>query len=481
MATTEEQGAFYGSMPVKAGDIGVEQRGMAPIPVTNRFGSPFRMFTVWFGPNMQVSAVFVGVLGGVLGLGFGTGAVAIVLGTLIGVVPVAYLCTWGPRTGMGQIPLGRTSFGKSIVVPGLIQWASSIGWDALIGIFGAEALQKLFGVPFWLGAVIVLGVVGIVSIVGYEVIHQVERWLALGLGIMFVIFTVKLAPLGNWTAGDTVHGGVLIGTFILFSTIALSESISYGAYASDYSRYLKPETSSKAIFWWTFLGLGGSFIWMEVIGLGGAKLLMNYETASGFQHVMGGGVLGVLALVVIALGCIATNALNDYTGSLAFQSIGLRIHRPIVAAFSDAIAFGIILWLHTGNLATKFENLVLFLAYWVPPFIAVQIIDWVRTKGRPNLRGVLDLRALPSGWRAITAFAVGFGCSIPFMDNTIVVGPVAKAIDGGDLAYYVGFVAATVIYLVLLRVPSAASARAPQPGGLETAEVPVAVPSSGTP
>lgn len=480
MATTEEQGAFYGSMPDRAGDVGVEQRGMAPIPIDNRFGSPFRMFTVWFGPNMQVSAVFVGVLGGVLGLGFGTGVVAIVLGTLIGVVPVAYLCTWGPRTGMGQIPFGRTSFGKSIVVPGLIQWASSIGWDALIGIFGAEALQQLFGIPFWLGAVIALGVVGVVSIVGYEIIHQVERWLSVGLGVMFVIFTVKLAPQGNWTSGDTVHGAALIGMFILFSTICLSESVSYGAYASDYSRYMKPETSSKAIFWWTFLGLGGSFIWMEIIGIGGSKILTNYETASGFQHVMGGGALGVLALIVIALGCVATNALNDYTGSLAFQSMGLRIYRPIVAAFSDAIAFGIILWLHTGNLATKFENLVLFLAYWVPPFIAVQIIDWVRARGRPNLRGILDLRALPSGWKAITAFVIGFGCSIPFMNNTIVVGPVAKAIDGGDLAYYVGFIATTLTYLILLRVRAGGTAPASQVAGVEPADVP-AVASSTTP
>jgi len=446
-----DDSAFYGNMPQRSGDMELEQRGMAPVPEANRFGSPFRMFTLWFAPNIQLSAVFVGTLGAVFGLGFVTGTIAIVAGTVIGALPVAYLSTWGPKTGTAQIPLARTSFGKSIVLPGFIQWGCSIAWDGIIGIFGAEALQVLFHIPFWAGAVIVLGLVAFASIYGYEVVHQLEKWLTVVLGIMFIIFTVKLAPLGQWTTGNTVHGATLIGSFILFSTIALSESVSWGAYASDYSRYLKPGTSSRAIFWWSLLGLVGSYCWMEIIGLGGAKLLMNDQTAGGVRSVMGGGFLGAMALVAIGLGAVGANALNDYTGSLAFQAMGLKIHRPIVAAFSDALALLLILWLHTGNLETKFENIVLFLGYWVPPFIAIQIIDWRRSHGKPDVRNILNLRTLPSGWRALVAFVAGFCISIPFMDNSLVVGPVATALKGGDLAFYVGFVAAGLIYWALLR------------------------------
>ena len=69
----------------------------------------------------------------------GSGWLAIVLGTVIGSVPVAVLCTWGPRTGTGQVPLARLPFGKTIVLPGTVQWLSSIAWDALVGLFGGQA------------------------------------------------------------------------------------------------------------------------------------------------------------------------------------------------------------------------------------------------------------------------------------------------------------------------------------------------------
>ena len=87
----DELSVFDGVRPTRAGDLALESHGIAPIPAEHRYGGVYRMFTVWFTPNMELSGVFAGTLAALLGLGFWPGLVAIVLGTVIGSVPVALL------------------------------------------------------------------------------------------------------------------------------------------------------------------------------------------------------------------------------------------------------------------------------------------------------------------------------------------------------------------------------------------------------
>lgn len=442
---------FDGSRPTRVGDLTLEGQGIAPIPADARYGSVYRMFTVWFTPNMELSGVFAGTLAAVFGLGFRLGFVALIVGTLIGSVPVAILCTWGPRTGAGQLPLARLPFGKSIVLPGTVQWLSSIAWDALVGLFGGEAAQLLFGVPFWAGAAIVLGLEGLVSIYGYEFVHRLQSWGSAVLIALFAVLTVRIFSHHLVLPRDTVHGAALAGAFVLMVTIALSQGISWATYASDYSRYLRPSTSKVAIFWLTMAGLTTSYVWMGTIGLAAASVLGN-ETAAGVRSLMGGGLVGVLALVTIVFGAITSNSMNDYTGSLAFQALGARVRRPVTAALVAVLAFTAILWLHAGDTSGKFQNLLLFIGYWIAPFCAIVMIDWRAGKNRYSpsfLRTTLAFRDLSNGWPAIIAFVAGFCAMLPFMNTSIVIGPVAKALHGADLAFYVGFVVTAALYYPL--------------------------------
>jgi nucleobase:cation symporter-1, NCS1 family len=40
--------------------------------------------------------------------------------------------------------------------------------------------------------------------------------------------------------------------------------------------------------------------------------------------------------------------MNDYSGSLALQTVGVRLRRPVSACVVTVLAFGLILWLHHG-------------------------------------------------------------------------------------------------------------------------------------
>ncbi len=448
---TDELAIFEGARPRHTGDLAMEGQGIAPIPEDSRYGGVYRMFTVWFTPNMELSGVFAGTLAVVFGLGFPLGVAALVLGTIIGSVPVAILCTWGPRTGTGQVPLARMPFGKTIVLPGTVQWLSSIAWDALVGLFGGEAAQLLFGVPFWVGAAIVLAAEGAVSVFGYEYVHRLQEWGSAILIALFAVLTVQIFEHHVTLPHDTVHGGALLGAFALMVTIAISQGISWATYASDYSRYMKPTSSSAAIFWLTLGGLTASYVWMGTIGIAAASLLGN-QTAAGVRTLMGGGTLGVLALIAIVFGAITSNSMNDYTGSLAFQAMGARVRRPVVAALVAVLAFAAIVWMHAGDTSGKFANILLFIGYWIAPFCAIVMIDWhdARQRYTPSfLRNALAFRNLGSGWSALIAFVLGFGAMVPFMNTSLFTGTVAKALNGADLAFYVGFIVTGLLYLAL--------------------------------
>jgi NCS1 family nucleobase:cation symporter-1 len=151
---------------------------MATNPEDARYGASWRNFTVWFAPNMQLSGVFVGTLAITLGLGFWS--FAIVIGIILGALPVAYLTLWGPKTGMGHLPLARLPFGKTISVPAAVQWLSSVACDGLVGLFAGEAAQLFFHVPFFVGVLIVLVLEGAIGFLDYEVIHHAQKWGSLG-------------------------------------------------------------------------------------------------------------------------------------------------------------------------------------------------------------------------------------------------------------------------------------------------------------
>ncbi len=437
---------YSGRRPAGAGDFAVETHGIAPISPEHRYGSPRRLFPLWFAPQVNMTGVFTGALAIVLGLGFWLGLVAMVAGTVLGSLVVAYLSTWGPRTGAGQLPNARMAFGGAVVLPAALQWLSSIAWDALVGLFGGEALAVLAGIPFWVAVLAVLGVQGVVGVFGYELIHRLQTVLTVVLLVTFVVFAAKLVGGHQVITPASVHGADLGGAFVLELTIALSLSISWASYAADFSRYLPAGSPPRAVFGYTFAGIVTAYIFVQGIGIAAGNVVAD-QTAEGVRAVMGGGVLGAVALAVIALAAIGSGVMNDYSGSLALQTLGVRVRRPVSAVIVTLAAFGLILWLHAADTASRFQNVLLVVSYWIPAFVAVVVIDWVlRARGRATIDPVGEPTARADAVAAVVVFVVSYAAAVPFMNTSLFEGPVARAWHGADTAYFVNFAVAAVLY-----------------------------------
>jgi NCS1 family nucleobase:cation symporter-1 len=163
-------------------------------------------------------------------------------------------------------------------------------------------------------------------------------------------------------------------------------------------------------------------------------------------------VLAQLTLLCVALGAVAANALNVYSGALSFLCLNVRLplawRRAIVALGFGAIGF-VLAWTGLPDAGHNYESFLLVIAYWVAPWLAVVLLDQWLYRGRDDA----PLLADPTyrNWAGPIAMFVGLVGSVAlFCNQQLYTGPIPKAVPGlGDVTPVVGFVVAGVLYLVL--------------------------------
>ncbi len=432
--------------------IAVEPGGAEFIPLNERHGKPLQLFWTWTSPNMEFATIFVGVLAvAAFGLGFWQAVLALALGSLIGGITQGILSLRGPRYGVPQMVLSRLGFGYwgNILPAGLNSVTAGIGWFAVNSVSGALALNVLTHLPQVLCLLIVVAVQVVVAFFGYNLVHVFERY---AFPVLAVIFLIAAGVILS-KAHPGAHHQTIPGAFLITFGASFGYAVGWNPYASDYTRYFKPDTSKAAIALWAGLGLFLSCALLEIVGAAAATVL-NPASALGANPT--GAFTGLLpkaladlTLLAIALGAVSANVLNIYSGALSFTALGIKLplslRRAIVALGFGAIGF-FLAWSGLHNAGTKYENFLLIIAYWIAPWLAVYLCDLLL---RPNPDETLLFSEKHKNWAGPAAMAIGMGISIwLFSNQTEYVGLVPKHIgSAGDLTFEAGFLITAAIYL----------------------------------
>src|SRR6266852_5530830 len=430
--------------------IAVEPGGAEFIPLNERHGRPLQLFWTWTSPNMEFATIFVGVLAvSVFGMGFWSAALALVLGSAIGGVTQGILSLRGPKYGVPQMVLSRLGFGYwgNVLPAGLNAVTAGIGWFAVNSISGAFALNVLTHMPQVLCLLIIVAVQVVVAFFGYNLVHVFERY---AFPILTVIFLIAAGVILSKAHPGAAHK-TIPGAFLLTFGASFGYAVGWNPYASDYTRYFKPDSSRAAIAWWSGTGLFLSCALLEVVGAAVGTAVSPGNALAG-----PGGMTGLLAtpladltLLAIALGAVSANVLNIYSGALSFTAIGIKLplslRRAIVALGFGAIGF-FLAWSGLHNAGAKYTNFLLIIAYWIAPWLAVYFCDMLL---RRNPDETLLFATRHKNWAGPVAMAVGIGISIwLFSNQTEYLGVVPKHFPStGDLTFEVGFVITAVIYL----------------------------------
>jgi NCS1 family nucleobase:cation symporter-1 len=405
-----------------------------------------KVFWSHFSPNLTPATWIVGTLLIVLGLNFWTSIAVIIVGNCLGATPVALAATMGPKTGLPQIESSRFAFGKmGTRLPALINWVCCIGWDSINNITSTLALISLIAIvniqlPFWLVLGLLVLIQAVVSVYGHDLVQVTEKYLGYFLLITFGL----VGTLALFKGGSISQGNILpaTSTIIICIAIVASFNLSWAPYSADYTRYLPRNTSAKVVFLLSWLGLVCSASMMEFFGMMTAGAITNPSPGAVLENIaVLVGPIAPLALLAIGVSSIAANAINDNTASYSLISSGIKLSRPM-AAIVVAILSYIMAVYGSGQFATVYENYLLVILYWVSPWSGIILTHWFLIQ-RYSLS-----ESYSNGWTVgATIFSGVTVITISLFSSTqIYRGPVAGLLNGADIGYLVGFIAAVVLY-----------------------------------
>jgi NCS1 family nucleobase:cation symporter-1 len=452
-------------VPIREGVYGdrvvtVEPGGVEFIPLSERHGRPIQMFWTWVSPNLEFATIYVGVLGvAVFGASFWAAALACIVGSALGSLAHGVLSSWGPRLGVPQMVQGRAPFGfLGNIVPSLLMTVTAgIGWFAVNSVSATFALATLTNLPFLVALLIVVLLQVAIAFFGYNLVHAFERYAFVPLVLVFAATTVIVLSQAHFGQGFNPRAplafGGEIGAFSLTAAAAFGYACGWNPFASDYTRYLPPDTGRQAGLW---AGLS-DFTGCAVLEIMGAALVTVAGTHWGpsdnpTQQLSNAlpGALAVLTLLSITVGGIAANVLNIYSGAMAFLTLGIRIpahlRRAVVAVVFGLIGF-VVASVGSGSAAHNYENFLLLISYWIAPWLGVMFTDhWLRGGDYGDGRIFFDRGRNP--WSGVVAFVVATVIATSlFASQAVYTGPVPLRVPQvGDLTFVVGFVLAAAIY-----------------------------------
>jgi len=439
----------------------IEKRSIDYVPIAERHGKVWHLWPVWFSGDAHLATVATGVVGVALGGNLIWMTVAVVFGSALGTFFMAFHSTQGPQLGLPQMIQSRPQFGY---VGALLVWGVAliayIGFNAFNQILAAQTLHSLYGVDQGPTELIFALLSVSLAVVGYDVIHIAQRWIAYVLIGALLVFTAAVLMRTHLSAQQLAWRDFPVVPFLAQFFAAAAYQVSWSIYVSDYSRYLPRDVGVSASFWWTYLGafIGGS--WTMLVGTVSAALYPKLEFATAVRAAADAVIpgFGKPLLLCSLLGLVTITTLNFYGASLTLLSVAdsLKPSRPtlakrILTLVISTVAASSLALASTENFVAKFGEFLAILLYLFTPWTAINLVDfyWVR-RGHYSVREIFNPHGMYGrwNWRGLLAYGVGFAAMVPFFSvEGLYVGPVAAALGGADIAMLIGLPVSTVVYL----------------------------------
>ena len=452
-----------------------DPHSIEPIPEADKDSTGLQQMWIWAGANIAPINWALGALGIVLKLGLWETIAVVVLGNLVGCAIFAAFTVMGHKTGVNQMVLSRSAFGRrGAYLPSLLTFLMTLGWIGVNTYFPvkiAVAILGQFGIgDTWLTNFAVVTVVMIIQVLigiyGFYAIRTFEKYTVPVTVVIMLIMSILA-----WTRPGVVNWGHVTSLppadhfarlTLLMTAIGVGWGISWVTWASDYSRFVPRRVPSSAVFWYSYIGMFIPTVWLAILGATVASTTLDTDPAKMVSAVFG-GVTSILVLLLVLHGPIATNILNVYSAALAALSMGLRVSRTAMALIAGIVGYLVtIYFVFQPSFAKAFDNWMISLLLWMSPWAGVILADFFIVR-RSRIE-VDELYKEPArsaygdvNWGTIVAFVAGLVAGWSVEDGLVpaLQGPISTRLLGGaDLSWLVGIVVAGALYLALGRRPA---------------------------
>jgi NCS1 family nucleobase:cation symporter-1 len=257
---------------------------------------------------------------------------------------------------------------------------------------------------------------------------------------------------------STVHGsGLIIAATQLMTAVGIGLGFGWAPWASDYSRFTRPELADKSVYLASVLGTFIPLIWLGVLGAAMASSSTNSDPAELVASLF--GVMTIPVLLVIIHGAVAGNIQCVYSAPLCFLAGGIKVKRWLGSLITGVIASAVLVgFLASSGFAASFTNYMSSFVIWTASWGVIAAIDFfVLNRGQVDVPGLYasgetsrygDIR-----WRSLAALVVGLVSGWAFEYGTVspLQGPIARATNGLDLSWVASIVFGGLTYWLLCR------------------------------
>ncbi|CAK9438053.1 uncharacterized protein LODBEIA_P23930 [Lodderomyces beijingensis] len=450
--------------------LNAETRGIEKVEPEDKYDNNLlNAFTIYFTPQLAVSALSTGSVGIVMGLSFSTTVVIIVLFSIIGSIPVGLFCLFGMKFGLRQQIMSRYLTGNIMGrIFAFFNVISCIGWNAINVIPCAQLLNSVnHNFKPWLGCLILVLCVCVISVFGYRTVHLYERYAWIPTFVVYLVIIGKFTREKAFEWGtDEGNSSTKAGNVLAFIVVMLGFTAGWSPSASDVLVYFNPNMKSWKVSMAMISGLSIPAIGSCILGAAvTTSTLKPGRFKDAFEENSFGGLIyeilcgdnnnkGYRFLVVLlALSAVQNNLSGGYSLSLAIQCVWSKFQKiPRIA------------WCILGNLISlgfaipayyvfesAMSNFLSIIGYNVSIYIGISLAEHFIYRG--GFRGYdfsnfNDRKTLPVGIAGLVAFAFGVCSTVLSMDQTWYQGVIARSIgdDGGDISFELNIVFAFIGY-----------------------------------
>ncbi|QQE79303.1 cytosine permease [Alicyclobacillus sp. SO9] len=370
---------------------------IVPVPKSDRTMNLWHTFTLWIAANVVVTTVFTGMLL-VPDLKFWHAMLIVLLGSLVGGIPLILTGNMGTRTGLPTMILTRGAFGHfGSALPSAVNTIVLMGWSWIQAYMGGlslnNAIKYLTGYSNINLFVIVTEIIVVaITLYGHRMIERTENLVAsLMLILSVVVFSYMFIHFHlSALTSMAVSKHPEITSMVAFD-IVVATAFSWMTSSCDYNRNVKKQSTSMLGTW-----LGYTLATVVAMGLGAAVSgfsLLGHRPQTYDPTTLIGSInptLGFVAGIVIFLSVISTNVMALYSASMSYLAIF-----PKQKFFAPTLALGVAAVLGAllkTWLTSNFENFILMVGTLFIPVSAIMLTDYYLLK-----RGYYNSEEIVSG------------------------------------------------------------------------------------
>ena len=326
-------------------------------------------------------------------LSLGAALTAIVVGTLLGTLPVALAGLPGTQTGAPAMVLLRGLFGARLsYLPTALNILQCVGWGVFELVTIATAAHTVAPTLPKAGYVVIAGfATALLTIRPLGAIRVLRKYATSAVIVVMIYLFVQLIrhPLpgfthgtwsGYWAATDTV----------------VAVAISWAPLVADYTRHSR---SQRAAFTGALAGYSVTQVLCYVIGL----LALVTVARGNPDHIYGAFIalpVGSLGFAILAARELDQSFANVYSTAVSIQNLRPLWDRRVLAAVIAAAITAGALWLNIAD----YENFLVLIGSVFVPMSAVLVTDYfVVSRGRWDLSAAARPR-----WPMLLPWAAGF-------------------------------------------------------------------------